>query len=140
MEKYSIQFALLAALLWGLAPVFEKLGFMKISALAGMTVRNIAITLVLVLIVLLTNTGKELLQADLKTIAYIILGGMLAGLLGMWSYFQAIKYGEASRIVPIAGTYPLFAFLFSILFLGEQLTLQKTIGVILVVCGVIFLG
>jgi len=42
--------------------------------------------------------------------------------------------------VPIVGAYPLFAFLFSLLLLGEQLTLQKGIGVILIVGGVILLG
>jgi transporter family protein len=68
------------------------------------------------------------------------MSGIVAGLLGMWSYFSAMKYWEASRVVPIVGAYPLFAFLFSLHLLGEQLTLQKGIGVILIVGGVILLG
>jgi len=58
----------------------------------------------------------------------------------MWLYFSAMKYWEASRVVPIVGAYPLIAFLFSLFLLGEQLTLQKGIGVVLVVVGVTLLG
>jgi transporter family protein len=140
MERHGLLFALLAAFLWGLAPVFEKLGLIRISPLAGIAIRNIAITIILLIIVFLTNVGKELLHVDLKSVVFVVIGGIIAGLLGMWSYFEALKHWEASRVVPIAGAYPLLAFIFSILFLGENLTLQKGIGVILIVSGVFLLG
>lgn len=140
MGKHGLLFALLAAFLWGLAPVFEKLGLIKISPLAGLTIRNIAITIIVLIIALFTNVGKEIVSADFKTVAFVVIGGIIAGLLGMWSYFEALKHWEASRVVPIAGIYPLFAFLFSMLLLGENLTLQKGIGVILIVGGVMLLG
>ena len=136
MQKYGLMFSVLAALLWGVAPVFEKTGLIKISSLAGLTIRYIAITTILLVVSFLTSAGKEIIQADFKTLLFIVISGILAGLLGMWSYFQALKYWEASRVVPIAGAYPLIAFLFSLLILGESLTLQKGIGVIFIVLGV----
>ena len=105
MERHGLLCALLAAFLWGMAPVFE-----------------------------------EIIHADFKTVAYVVIGGIIAGLLGMWSYFEALKHCEASRVAPIVGTYPLFAFIFAMIFLGEPLTLQKGIGVLLVVGGVFLLG
>lgn len=140
MERHGFLFALLAAFLWGIAPVFEKLGLIRISPLAGITIRNISITIILLIIVFLTNSAKELVHVDLKTVVFVVIGGILAGLLGMWSYFEALKYWEASRVVSIAGAYPLIAFIFSMIFLGETLTLQKGIGVILIVSGIVLLG
>jgi transporter family protein len=140
MNRSGLLYALLAAVLWGIAPVFEKLGLIHISPLAGLAIRTVSATVILILIMLFTNVHTEILQADARTVGFLIMSGIVAGLLGMWSYFSAMKYWEASRVVPIVGAYPLFAFLFSLLLLGEQLTLQKGIGVILIVGGVILLG
>jgi len=140
MERHGLLFALFAAFLWGLAPVFEKLGLIRISPLVGLTIRNIAITIIVLIIALFTNVGKEIVHADFKSVLFVVIGGIIAGLLGMWSYFEALKHWEASRVVPIAGAYPLFAFILSMVFLGENLTLQKGIGVILIVSGVVLLG
>jgi transporter family protein len=140
MNRSGLLYALLATVLWGIAPVFEKLGLAHISPLAGLAIRTISATVVLLLIMLFTNVHAEILRADFRTIGFLILSGVVAGLLGMWLYFSAMKYWEASRVVPIVGAYPLIAFLFSLFLLGEQLTLQKGIGVVLVVVGVTLLG
>jgi len=140
MERHGLLFALVAAFLWGSAPVFEKLGLIKMSPLVGLTIRNIAITIIVLIIALFTNVGKEIVHADFKSVVFVVIGGIIAGLFGMWSYFEALKHWEASRVVPIAGAYPLFAFILSMVFLGENLTLQKGIGVILIVSGVVLLG
>ena len=140
MERHGVLLALLTAFLWGSAPVFEKLGLIRISPLAGITIRSIAITIILLIIVLLTNVGEEIAHVDFKSVVFVVIGGIIAGLLGMWSYFEALKHWEASIVVPIAGAYPLFAFIFSIIFLGENLTLQKGIGVVLIASGVVLLG
>ena len=55
------------------------------------------------------------------------------------AYFKALKYSESSRVVPIAGTYPLIALITSIIFLKEELTLAKAIGTLLVVVGIFLL-
>jgi transporter family protein len=140
MNRSGLLYALLAAILWGIAPVFEKLGLIHISPLAGLAIRTVSATIILILIMLFTNVHTEIIRADARTIGFLVMSGIVAGLLGMWSYFNAMKYCEASRVVPIVGAYPLFAFLFSLFLLGEQLTLQKGIGVILIVSGVVLLG
>jgi transporter family protein len=131
MNRSGLIYALLAAILWGIAPVFEKLGLINISPLAGLTIRTVSATIILILIMLFTNVHTEIIRADARTVGFLVMSGIVAGLLGMWSYFNAMKYCEASRVVPI---------LFSLLLLGEQITLQKCIGVILIVGGVVLLG
>ena len=140
MERYGLAYALLAALLWGSAPVLEKLGLVKISPLAGLAIRTITITIILVVIALFTDMTKEIIRVDSRSLFFLVVSGIIAGLLGMLAYFKALKCWEASRVVPIVGAYPLFAFLFALLFLGEKLTLQKALGVLLVVSGVFLLG
>lgn len=140
MEKYGLIFALCTAVLWGIAPIFEKLGLVRISPLAAITIRNISITVILLVVVAVADGYREIVRADVRTLVFVIAGGVIAGILGMWSYFKAMKYWEASRVVPIVGAYPLFAFIFSIILLGEKITLQKTLGAVLVVLGVILLG
>lgn len=140
MFRTGVLYALLATILWGMAPVFEKLGLVHISPLAGLTIRTAAVTVILVMLALLTRVHTEILRADGRTVLFLIISGILAGLLGTWSYFKALKHGEASLVVPLVGAYPLFALLFSLLLLGEKLTVQKGIGVILIVSGVMLLG
>lgn len=140
MERSGLAYALLAALLWGSAPVLEKLGLVKISPLAGLAIRTITITIILVAIALFTDMAKEIVRVDSRSLFFLVVSGIIAGLLGMLAYFKALKCWEASRVVPIVGAYPLFAFLFALLFLGEKLTLQKALGVLLVVGGVFLLG
>ena len=54
-------------------------------------------------------------------------------------FYNALKTGEASKIVPIAGTYPLVSFLIGIIFLGESFTFVKAAGVMFVIAGLFLL-
>jgi len=45
---------------------------------------------------------------------------MMAGLLGMWTYYTALKMEATSKIVPIAACYPLVTALLSILILQKR--------------------
>ena len=63
----------------------------------------------------------------------------MAGLIAMWTYFYLLKEGMASKIVPIAASYPLVTAVLSILILGEQVTIQRIIGIILTIIGIILI-
>jgi transporter family protein len=139
MDKYGFLFSLLAAVLWGLTPVVEKLGLARATPIVGVAIRSVAIAVILIGIIIFGGCWQAVKAVDAKTAFYLILGGIMAGLCGQWAYFKALKYWESSRVVPIAGAYPLVALVTSILFLGEELTLAKAIGTMLVVAGVILL-
>lgn len=135
----GIAFALLAALFWGVTPVFEKTGLQKVDPLLGTTVRSISITTVLLFIMIFAGKAKQIITIDKGSLLYLAIGGIMAGLLGVWAYFNALKCCPSTLIVPIAATYPLIAMAMSILFLGESFTLSKGIGTLLVVLGIAFL-
>ncbi|NQV04490.1 MAG: EamA family transporter, partial [Candidatus Omnitrophica bacterium] len=69
----------------------------------------------------------------------LVLGGFMASILGQIFFYNALKAGEASKVVPIAGIYPLVAFFLGVIFLGECFTIVKVCGVIFVVLGLFLL-
>ena len=140
MLKYGFLFAILAALVWGVAPLFAKVGLAKISPLVGVAVRSIVITTVVIVTLVISKQWKALNSLDTRTILILAAEGLLGGLIGQYFYFKAIKFLEASRVAPIVGAYPLFTFILAILILGERLTFAKGAGAFLVVSGIFLLG
>ena len=60
----------------------------------------------------------------------------MAGLIGMLTYFFALKKGATSQIVPIAATYPLVTALLSVIILSEHVTVLRLVGTVLIVLGI----
>jgi transporter family protein len=138
MTKDIIFFLALTAFLWGATPVLEKIGLGSADPITGVTIRSIAVTLALIAYTALTGKIKTVFQADLKTIAIFSMTGIMAGLIGMVTYFLALRKGATSQIVPIAATYPLVTAVLSFFILGENVTLLRVIGTVLIVVGVWF--
>ncbi|MBI5599286.1 MAG: EamA family transporter [Deltaproteobacteria bacterium] len=140
MNKKAFLFSILTALIWGLAPAFEKIGLRgRIDPYAGVVIRTIPIAIIGIAGLLLTGKLSEIASADFKSVAFVIIGGLLAGFIGQIAFYSALKAGEASVVVPLAATYPLVALLVSIIFLGEAFTWQKLAGIGMIVAGVAFL-
>jgi transporter family protein len=136
-EKILIAALLIATVLcWGLTPIIEKIGLTKVSPIVGITIRSITITVILVVITILTGDIKDIINTDVKSISLFSLSGILAGLLGMWTYYQILKMGATSKIVPLTATYPLVTAMLGILILGEAVTLPRIIGTVLIVGGI----
>ncbi len=123
-------------LLWGTTPILEKTGLAKVDPLIGVTIRSAIVTVGLFLLTFLLGKGKALLELDGKSIFLFGASGMMAGLLGMWTYYGALKIEATSKIVPIAACYPLVTALLSTLVLKEGITLHRVIGTALIVSGV----
>ncbi len=132
-------YALLTALLWGVAPLFGKLGLEEVDALAGMTLRTMVVGAVLLLFGGFTGQLANVTSIGLKSGLLIAAEGLLASLLGHLAYYQALKLGDASRVVPVTAAFPLVTVLMAILFLGEPLTWQRVLGAALVVGGVLLI-
>ena len=136
MKSDVLFFLFLTALLWGATPVLEKIGLGKTDAITGVTIRSLVVAVVLIIYVIIAGKAKAIFQTDAKTIIIFSITGIMAGLLGMITYFIALKRGAASQVVPIAGTYPLVAAVLSILILGEHVTLLRLAGTVLIIAGI----
>jgi transporter family protein len=133
-------YALLASCIWGIAPILEKIGLGKTEPEAALLIRCLGvISGAFLLIIFRNHTLRSALQSDAKTFTFLLLGGLLASFLGQIFFYRALKSGATSQIVPLAATYPLVSFLIGVIFLSEQITLAKTVGVLLVITGIFFL-
>ncbi len=127
---------IVTTLLWGATPILEKTGLTKVDPLIAVTIRSLVVTVGLLLLTFLLGKGKALIESDGRSILLFGASGMMAGLLGMWTYYGALKMGATSKIVPIAACYPLVTALLSVLVLKEGVTLSRVVGTALIVSGI----
>jgi transporter family protein len=142
MNRWSaFTWAVLASFCWGFAPLFEKLGLNgKGDPLAGVLIRSAGVLLGATSVAILTpRLIPRLGEFSARHWIYLILGGVVASIVGQLCFYRALKTGQVSQVVPIGASYPVLAFLLGVLFLGEPVTLAKLGGIMLVVTGVYLL-
>ncbi len=98
---------IVTTLLWGVTPILEKIGLTKVDPLVGITIRSTIAAVGLLILTLLLGRGRALIEVDGKGFLLFGASGMMAGLLGMWAYYAALKMEATSKIVPISASYPL---------------------------------
>jgi transporter family protein len=141
MSKEAVFWAILAALVWGIAPILEKIGLSKINPYAGLFLRCFGVILgaVLLLIFKFYALKADLSSVSAKTIFLLVLGGFLASFVAQFFFYRALKLGYASVVVPIAAMYPFITFILALIFLHEKFTLVKFSGLCLILLGVVLL-
>ncbi len=133
-------YAILAVLFWGSAPVFEKLGLATLPPSAGIFIRSVIAAIGTTVIFTLSGNGWAWASsASPRALFFLAIAGFNSAFLGQFFYFNALKLGEASRIVPLCSTYPFVAFVLSIFILGESITLSKIAGMSCVLLGIYLL-
>ena len=133
-------FSLLAALFWGLGPIMEKIGLSKISPQTGLYIRGFGLLMGLLVLYPFMTSFKEIREVSVKAAIFLGLGGLFVSVIGQLFFYFALKSGDISKVVPIAGSFPLIAFIAGILFFGETITISKIGGVIFIVVGIVLLG
>lgn len=133
-------FALITAICWGVGGYFEKKGLQlgNLSPTMGITIRT-GVALIILAIASYPQ-WKTLPQAGSKALLYMVIGGgVVAGAVGMLSFYTAIKGAPLNRVMPIAFTSPLFGALMGLMFGGEPLTIKTAIGMALTIGGIVLL-
>ena len=139
MKTTPFVYALLAALSFGLAPIFAKVGLRKINSETAIVIRQIFVALTLFSITLCTGKMGKLLKADPRSMVFIIMSGIFAGILGTYFTYKSIEIGEVSRVVGVSAAYPLVTFILAGLLYWEQFSLVKLSGIACIVFGVFLL-
>lgn len=135
----SYTYAFVGMLLWGIAPIFAKLGLSKVEPVIGLFMRSVVITTLLVGWVLASGQMGKLADVTGRDWLFLGLEGIFASLLGHLAYYLALKYGEVSVVSPIMAGFPVVTALIAVMFLGERFTLIKLGGVIFILLGVFLL-
>ncbi len=129
---------LMTAFFWGIPAVFEKVALKTTDPMVGITIRSVFVSLILLTLTGFMGKWGTILNTPLRDKALFSLSGLLAGLLGMLTYYYALRVTPVSKAVPIAASYPIIAAVLGIIFLGEHLSWQRFIGIAFIITGVLF--
>ncbi|GMU65550.1 MAG: hypothetical protein AMXMBFR36_18240 [Acidobacteriota bacterium] len=134
---HPILLALITAAAWGVGGYFEKRGLHAghLSPAVGATLRT-----AVALAVLAAVSGPQLRQlaaAPPRALASIAVGGgLVAGGIGILTFYAALKGGSLQQVMPVAFTSPLFGAAAAILLGGESLTPRTALGMLLTLAGI----
>ncbi len=132
--------ALLTAIVWGIAPICEKAGLARMTPLTGLFYRCIGVLIAAgVLLGIRFQQIKEVFKAGSFDWLYLVAGGLLASFIGQMLFYNALKTGETSKVVPLASVYPLVSFILGVVFLNESITPAKAEGLIFIISGIVLL-
>ncbi|MCS6907565.1 MAG: EamA family transporter [Anaerolineales bacterium] len=131
-------YSVLSLLTWGLWGFFGKVASRSISGEGLVLVSNLGwlATYPILVIAFRNHLRSSLSSGDLS---WGILAGAV-GSLGMLFFYFALERGEASRVVAITAAYPLITALLAFLLLGENFSLQKLVGLVFALIGVVILS
>ncbi len=139
MHPLAFTFALLAAVLWGASPLFDRVAMKDLSALAGLTVRVVAAAVMVAVYAVFAGTWREIWVAPRSALLFLLGSAFFGAVTGQLAYYAAIRYDEASRVVPVSAAYPLITMVLAVLILREGLTVYKAAGAVLVVTGIVMI-
>jgi transporter family protein len=117
-----------------LTAVLAKVGIAGINSDMATFIRTIVILTVSALILFLLREWQPVDTITPRTWLFLGLSGLATGLSWL-CYFRALKLGDAARVAPIDKLSVVFVAVFSVLFLGERLSLGGWLGVGLIAAG-----
>jgi transporter family protein len=132
-------YLILSIIFWGSAPIFDKVAVKSVDVYSGIFFRSLAITVIFGILHLIYRSSEIIFVNSFRGVIFYIISGILAGGFGAMFYFNALKLGDASFVVPVAATYPLITAILSIIFLNEQITFSRVVGIIFIILGIWFI-
>ncbi|MCX5783803.1 MAG: EamA family transporter [Elusimicrobia bacterium] len=137
MSSNSIIFLVLCVLCWSAGAVLDKISVTRAPANLAFFARVVAVIVMFVPIALWKWLSIKSITMGLdKTTFFIVVASAAAANLGVYFFLKAMQGGEASKVVPLTSAYPLVAFIFALLILGEKFTWLKLTGTLLISAGV----
>lgn len=141
MDAYTILFLVLAIVAWGMGAFFDKMTLKYVDSSGAFYLRTLFMFAIFIpfLAWKYSPTRQALLNSG-KWASVFILSSVLVTMSGVFFYLKALSGGEASKIVPLSSVYPFVTFLMVYLFLGENFTLNRLLGTLLISGGIYFVS
>jgi len=141
-HKQDLIFAVLAAILVGLAIVIRKMGLNILDEpLFGVTVGFTTSLVFYALMCLAFKSMRAAISLNLKNALYLCGAGVF--LTTAWlTLFYALSYGDAIIVAPLASLHPVMVLGWSYLFFKdiEKITFKTVLGIIIVLIGVLLIA
>jgi transporter family protein len=131
-------YALLSALFAALTAVFAKVGVRDINSDLATAIRT-TVVLILTWTIAVFNGGTYGVSTLTKSnITFLILSGLATGLSWIF-YFKALQSGNASQVAPVDKLSVALVIIFSVIFLGEPLSLKTAVGAACIIAGTVII-
>lgn len=129
--------SIVGTLCWGIAPIFVKMGLENLNPAVGLLVRTIITAGLIFSWMYIDGSISQIRNVSMTAIVILAIEAVLATFIGDLSYFAAIKKGSVSMVTTIMASAPLVTIIFSVLFLGEVMTIKRFFGTCFVILGII---
>lgn len=130
-------YALLAALAAAVVGVLSKIGIAGIDSTVATTLRGLSIAVFMGGAALVLGKFEGVMQTSPKTILFIVLTGIFGGLSWLWGFMALKAGGDATAVNAIDRLSLVFLLVLAVLFLGEEFTWAKFLGILFIIFGVL---
>ncbi len=131
--------ALLSAVFAALTAILTKLGVANINSDLATFIRTGVILVLVGAIAFMGKQFENVGEISPKTTLFLVLSGVATGLSWL-CYFRAMSLGQVSQVAPIDKLSVVLVAVFSVVLLGEKLSLMNWTGVALITVGVVLVS
>lgn len=114
-----------AFVFWGLWGFLPKITTRTITPMSAMIFEAVGGMLVAIIALL---SGGYRLELTRQGVFLALLTGIF-GILGAWTYLQAVSTGKVSLVVSFTALYPIMSIILAVFFLGESLSVRQGAGI-----------
>lgn len=123
-----------SALFAGITSILAKCGIRKTDSTVATAIRTVVVLAFSWLMVFIVGSQSGIGEITSKTWLFLVLSGLATG--ASWlCYFKALQLGNINKVVPIDKSSVILTVLLAFIFLKEQITVPKAIGVVLIGVG-----
>ena len=131
-------FAIGSAFFAGITSILAKCGIQKTDSTVATVIRTIVVLIFSWLMAVITGTIGEISSIQGKTLLFLILSGLSTGASWLF-YFHAIQIGNINKVAAIDKSSTVLTILLALIFLGEGISVEKLIAVLLIGIGTLLM-
>lgn len=133
-----VLFAFLSAFFAGMTSILAKCGIKKTDSNVATFIRTLVVLPLSLFMALIVNPNFSLGAVSSKTLVFLVLSGLSTG--ASWlCYFRALSKGDINKVVPIDKSSTVLTIILAVVFLGERVTVYKTLGVVFIAIGTLLM-
>lgn len=123
-----------SALFAGVTAILAKCGIKNTDSNVATALRTIMVLIFSWIMVFLSGANSGWSALTGKTLLFLVLSGLATG--ASWlCYFRALQLGDVNKVTPIDKSSTVLTMLLAILFLREDISVLKIIGILLIGAG-----
>lgn len=137
-KKTWLIYAVLSAVFAALTSILGKIGIEGVESNLGTMIRTFVVLIMAWICVFATGKRDKISTARGRELLFILLSGVATG--ASWlCYYRALKFGNASVVVPIDKLSIVITIAFSYFVFKERLTKKSLLGLVIMVAGTLLM-